>query len=174
MTHFSSTKLLLFPLAFVFAALLLPAESHAEYERGFLGIRVGGVSVNRGIGSGFGYGLNSGYFFTPNWGGGVFVRSSNHDFGVTQFGFGGEALFKLERTLPGLSLGANLGGTKFSGENFDGNFHLSGGFKAAYDYLLPTKTSISIGADTGAQWTKPTNKLFTIFHILLTAKYHFG
>jgi|GEM_PF-6518021 len=163
MTYLSSKKLLLFPVAVTFAALIFTPESRAKYERGFMGARLGGVSVNRGIGSGFGYGLNSGYFFTPNWGGGIFVRSSNHDLGVTQFGFGGEALFKLERTLPGLSLGANLGGIKFSG-----------GMKAAYDYFLPTKTSISLGADTGAQWTKPTNRLLTIFHILLTAKYHFG
>lgn len=157
-----------------FAILGHSRDCHAQFETGFGGAGAGVISINRGIGTGFGYGLNGAYFFNPTYGAGLFVRSSNHSEGMTYFEFGAEGLVKAEKLLNGLVLGAQLGGSKFSGAGFDGNFHPSGGLKASYDYLLPTQTPISIGVDSGIQWTQPKSTILTLFHIFFTAKLYLG
>lgn len=149
-------------------------ECKAQMHHSMLGGSLGLISVNRGVGTGFGYGLNHAHLFSPLWGTGAFVRSSNHSEGITQFGFGLEGLYLVDRILPGLTLGIHVGAVKFSGGGFDGNFHATGGLKASYDYPLPTETSISVGLDGGIQWTQPANQVLSISHILLTTKLFFG
>jgi hypothetical protein len=149
-------------------------ECNAQMHHQMIGGGLGLISANRGVGMGFGYGLNHAHFLSPLWGAGAFVRSSNHSQGITQFGFGLEGLYLADRILPGLSLGAHLGAVKFSGGGFDGDFHVAGGLKASYDYPLPTETSMSVGLDGGIQWTQPASQILSISHILLTAKFFFG
>lgn len=105
-------------------------ECNAQMHHQMIGGGLGLISANRGVGMGFGYGLNHAYFLSQLWGAGAFVRSSNHSQGITQFGFGLEGLYLADRILPGLSLGAHLGAVKFSGGGFDGDFHVAGGLKA--------------------------------------------
>src|SRR5687767_14645304 len=55
------------------------AAEPLEGKRGFGGGFLGFSSVDHSIGTGVGFGVDAGYFLSPMWGVGAFLRSANHN-----------------------------------------------------------------------------------------------
>jgi hypothetical protein len=153
--------------------LLNPQPTHADMIGTYFGTGIGLTSVSGNIGRGLGYGLNAGYFLTPNWGVGAFIRSSSHDRGVTLMSFGAEGVYQLQDFFPGMTFGLTAGEAKFSGGSFDGNYHFMAGPKLYYEIYAPTNYPITLGIDGGLLWSKPATDILSIVHAFLTFKFWF-
>jgi hypothetical protein len=163
------------PILFLLAGLwmLLPQAVQADMIGTYFGAGVGLSAVSGKVGRGLGYGLHSGYFITPNWGLGVFLRSSSLDAGVTLMSFGAEGVYQLEDVFPGMTFGISAGEAKFSGGSFDGNYHFMAGPKVYYEVYAPTNYPVTLGIEAGLHWTKPSIDILSLGHVFATFRFWF-
>jgi hypothetical protein len=148
----------------------------AEVKRGlngFVGGLLGASAVNEGVGTGVGFGLNGGYFFSGAFGMGALLRASNHGRDVSSFFLALQGLFRFADVLPGLYLGASLGSGKFTFLDQEGNTALAYGAKAAFDYPISRDQDVTIGIDLDVMFTEPGVSLLSVFSPMLTAKWWF-
>lgn len=153
----------------------IPA-SGAEVKRGldgYIGGLLGASSVNQGVGTGVGFGLNGAYFFSDYFGIGAGLRAANHDRDVSSFFFAAQGLFRFADVLPGLHLGASLGTGRFSFLDQEGDTAFAYGLKAAFDYPVAQNESVTLGIDLDVTFTEPGISLLTVFSPMLTAKWWF-
>lgn len=160
----------------VSASVSVPVTHAAEFRqdsKGYAGAMLGLSSVDNGVGTGLGFGLDAGFFLNDSWGVGAFLKSANHDHDVTQFTYAAEGIYRVAM-FPGLSAGAMLGASKFSqGDAPNNGFNITFGLKAAYDFPVSTSYPITVGADLAVNWVKPADTMLTVFTPFLTAKWWF-
>lgn len=101
------------------------------------------------VGTGVGYGLQAGYFLSRNVGAGAFIRSGNHDRGISPFFYGLEGLYRFTSLLPGLHAGLDLGSGRFSAGGFKGKRNLAYGARVAHDIPISLEYPLTIGLDLG-------------------------
>lgn len=152
----------------------IPADT-----KSYAGALLGVTSVSEGpAGTGLGFGLNFGYFFSEKWGAGLAMESGTHGNDYTSLFFLGEAIYSLESEIPGLFLSGILGTGRFrgpdrTGEIETGETSLTFGAKVAYEYPISPDNRWTVGAQLSVKWLKPATTTLTIVNPMLTAKWWF-
>lgn len=157
----------------LFTASVAGAQGGGELPPWYVGGFVGYNGVSSGIGGGLGFGVELGYEFARPWGAGLFLKSGNHDNGITSFMFGAEALYQLDMLLPGLMAAGDIASVKFSGGGYDGNYDLGLGARIAYDAPIAGNMPFTVGGQLGLLFTQPINDWVTVFHALVGVKFFF-
>lgn len=138
---------------------------------------IGLSTASDNIGSGVGYGVEGTYFIRDSVGVGAFLRSANHDLGISSFFFGGQGIYRFTRALEGLQLGVLLGSGKFTRvendikQSFNNAFAY--GAKAAYDVPITKRRDVTVGADLNLLFFKPGSDTVRLITPTVMAKYWF-
>lgn len=140
---------------------------------GYLGGMLGLSSVNNGVGTGLGFGLQGAYFLNEKWGVGAFLRAANHNANISSFFYAAQALYRLDDFVPHLLAGGTLGAGRFSFSGNTGNSALLLGLLLAYDHPVSTQHPITVGGEFSVGFTEPGSTMLTILSPMVTAKWWF-